>query len=326
MAVRVLTSTYVDKRSHHHHHHHRTIPTPSTTMSGAKNNSITTVSHPRPHPYDKKAPSWQSHVDAAKQTMMRIHTRTHELDEIQRKHLLPRFGSERELADEERSIQRLSQDISVLFRECHRHITNINSHNNNAVDNKIEPSSHKIVKKNAAADLAIQLQEMSVVYRKQQTKYVNATQQKSSSSYKARIIPSSSTSSSSSSSSSSASKSSSTQIPVTAAAAKSAFVDLDSFDDDGTSSLSSTSHHQLYQSAQIYSKEIDRRDQDIQLIATSINDLAVLFNDLALLTHEQGAMLDVIEDNIEKTDQYTSKAVDELGEADHEQKKMCIIQ
>eukprot|EP01113_Clastostelium_recurvatum_P046015 TRINITY_DN7_c0_g1_i1.p1 TRINITY_DN7_c0_g1~~TRINITY_DN7_c0_g1_i1.p1 ORF type:complete len:327 (-),score=59.22 TRINITY_DN7_c0_g1_i1:64-1044(-) len=326
MAVRVLTSTYVDKRSHHYH------PTPS--LSGAKHN--TTVSQARPYPHgdgsgsmaidrqhhhhEKKTPSWQFHVDAAKQTMTRINNKIQELDAIQRKHLLPRFGGEREIADEERSIQRLSLDISDLFRECHKHITNINSSIN--VDTKMEPSSHKIVKKNAAADLAIQLQEMSIMYRKQQTKYVNAIQQKSSSSYKAKIIPSSLPPSSSSSPSVSLSSKASTTTP----AAKSAFVDLDSIDETSPTNTSSLRQQQLFQTAQIYSKEIDRRDQDIQLIATSINDLAVLFNDLALLTHEQGAMLDVIEDNIEKTDQHTSKALDELREADHEQKKMCIIQ
>lgn len=62
------------------------------------------------------------------------------------------------------------------------------------------------------------------------------------------------------------------------------------------------------------------RDQEIARIARSVEELAVLFKDLATLVVEQGTMLDRIDYNMESTVERTKKGVEKLEQAEKYQK------
>lgn len=76
-------------------------------------------------------------------------------------------------------------------------------------------------------------------------------------------------------------------------------------------------------------EDTDERMREIQRIAKSVNDLAVLFKELATLVVEQGTILDRIDYNVEAAVENTKKGVVELKEAEKYQKSArascCII-
>lgn len=75
-------------------------------------------------------------------------------------------------------------------------------------------------------------------------------------------------------------------------------------------------------------EDVDERMREIQRIAKSVNDLAVLFKELATLVVEQGTILDRIDHNMEQAVEATQKGVQELKEAEKYQKSarpvMCM--
>jgi len=75
--------------------------------------------------------------------------------------------------------------------------------------------------------------------------------------------------------------------------------------------------------------EVDERMQEIQRIAKSVEDLAVLFKDLNTLVVDQGTILDRIDYNMESAVQHVKKAEQELVKADDYSKKArptkCIL-
>ena len=76
-------------------------------------------------------------------------------------------------------------------------------------------------------------------------------------------------------------------------------------------------------------EDVDERMREIQRIAKSVEDLAVLFKELATLVVEQGTILDRIDYTMEQTVEATQKGVVELREAEKYQKSArpikCMI-
>jgi len=74
---------------------------------------------------------------------------------------------------------------------------------------------------------------------------------------------------------------------------------------------------------------IAERDQGIGHLARSVQEVADIYQDLALLVQEQGTQIDNIQTNIETAATQTEKGVGELQRANRSQKKarsrMCII-
>lgn len=68
-------------------------------------------------------------------------------------------------------------------------------------------------------------------------------------------------------------------------------------------------------------EDVDERMREIQRIAKSVEDLAVLFKELATLVVEQGTILDRIDHNMEQAVEATQKGVVELVDAE---KFQCV--
>jgi len=74
---------------------------------------------------------------------------------------------------------------------------------------------------------------------------------------------------------------------------------------------------------------IDRRVEEIRMIAKSVNDLAMIFKDMQMLVIEQGTILDRIDYNIEQTSHNVDTAVEQIKQAEKEQgkyrNKLCML-
>jgi syntaxin 16 len=75
--------------------------------------------------------------------------------------------------------------------------------------------------------------------------------------------------------------------------------------------------------------EVQRRGREIAKIAETVNEIATIFKELAVLIIDQGTMLDRIDYNIEQTLASTEEAKKEISQASEYQKsfrsKLCII-
>ena len=68
-------------------------------------------------------------------------------------------------------------------------------------------------------------------------------------------------------------------------------------------------------------EDVDERMREIQRVAKSVEDLAVLFKELATLVVEQGTILDRIDVNMETAVVHVKKGLESIQEADKYQKK-----
>ncbi|KAE9403819.1 t-SNARE [Gymnopus androsaceus JB14] len=66
---------------------------------------------------------------------------------------------------------------------------------------------------------------------------------------------------------------------------------------------------------------IQEREADIREIESGVHELAEIFRDLGTLVHQQGGMLDNIENNIDSVHVDTSRAAEELTQAHEYQRK-----
>merc|ERR1719321_2039497 len=65
-----------------------------------------------------------------------------------------------------------------------------------------------------------------------------------------------------------------------------------------------------------YEKDVNQRDQEISAIAKSIEELATIFKELAVLVIDQGTILDRIDYNMEQVVERTKKGMKELKQAE----------
>ena len=74
---------------------------------------------------------------------------------------------------------------------------------------------------------------------------------------------------------------------------------------------------------------VNQRDEEITRIATSINELAQIFKELAVLVIDQGTILDRIDYNMESAVEHAKEGIKELKKAEDHQKNAlpmkCIV-
>ena len=79
----------------------------------------------------------------------------------------------------------------------------------------------------------------------------------------------------------------------------------------------------------VYASQAMQRNEGINELVGSLNELGEIFRDLNTLVVEQGTILDRIDYNIEAAADHTEKAVEQLYKAESHQKSMratwCIV-
>jgi len=217
-------------------------------------------------------PGWMNIIDDVHYDIGRIKAKMEELAESHKNHLLPQFGPDDKI-DEEQTIEILTENITRMFQAAQGKVQKLGS----VPLHKQEES----VRKNLQSQLASQLQELSVSFRKTQKDYLQrlkGRQQKGK------------------------------KLPV-------------DDEDDGREArfeggFTEGQSHKTVQ-AEIM---VEQREKEILQIAKSINDLAAIFKDLSTLVIEQGTILDRIDFNIEQTSHNTKEGVKQLVQAQNQQK------
>lgn len=211
-----------------------------------------------------------------------------QLDRLHAQHLLPSFDDK---SDQKRTIEALTDDITQDFRRASEKLAKLAKQTTEALRSQRLSKPEVTAARNAQTALATRVQHMSSVFRQNQSTYLRKLQ----------------------------------GMEVQEPKKSEAWLlhDEESIRDDVA--LVRVQH--LHQSQQWQHseqtlidtndglQEIQERDREVQQIATSITELAQLFQDLNVLVIEQGSMLDRIDYNIDSmaTDMRQSSA--ELGRA-----------
>lgn len=114
--------------------------------------------------------------------------------------------------------------------------------------------------------------------------------------------------------------------PATSVAPPHTMITLEDDSDVVTDSVFSETQMLTVENANVLTQE---RNQELNRVASNVNDLATLVKDMASLVVNQGTVLDRIDYNLEQVDETTFSAVHELRIADRYQRKRhalcCII-
>jgi len=104
--------------------------------------------------------------------------------------------------------------------------------------------------------------------------------------------------------------------PSGAAVATQSLIDMD---DDSASSANAVPQHQRTQillEEEANMQQLQERENSIRQLESDIIDVNTIFKDLATMVHEQGSMVDSIEQNVESTNIRVHEGTDQLRQAE----------
>eukprot|EP00514_Thraustochytrium_sp_LLF1b_P003638 CAMPEP_0184514042 /NCGR_PEP_ID=MMETSP0198_2-20121128/3752_1 /TAXON_ID=1112570 /ORGANISM="Thraustochytrium sp., Strain LLF1b" /LENGTH=290 /DNA_ID=CAMNT_0026904205 /DNA_START=161 /DNA_END=1033 /DNA_ORIENTATION=- len=216
-------------------------------------------------------PSWVDKTENVKVIMEQIEQKISKLHQVHKNRLLVRFDASEGSMD--REIDSLTKQITDKFREAEREMMNGIALPRGTVQN----SGDAQVRRNIQRQLASQLQNLSMSFRKSQKEYLaRLKSQKGGGDLDGLLGPDPEAQS----------------------------MELGGFTDEQVVLL------------ELAESNVEERDQEIEKIATSINELATIFKELAVLVIDQGTVLDRIDYNMENVVMQTSKGVKELEKAE----------
>jgi len=243
-------------------------------------------------------PVWVVTVQDLKRDVMSIESKIKELSEVSGKHLLPGFGDEEE--DNEDTITRTVQEITVLFRDCERRLKEIH----NTPD---EGSGDEAVRKNIEQRVAKQLQDLSVEFRRGHKTYLAKLKGQEIEEYKPDL-----------------------GLKGGGSAGAASSTGGGFFDDDEEAATPIDPRFNSQQTmALVLAEQIsDERSKQIEQVAESVSELAGIFKEIQVLVIDQGTILDRIDFNIEMAADKVTAATVEIDKANQIQKKsramLCI--
>ncbi|KAG0033683.1 hypothetical protein BGZ81_007681 [Podila clonocystis] len=225
-------------------------------------------------------PKWVDIVDEVDEELERIKGNVQKLDAMHKKHLLPGFDDR---IQEERDIERLTDEITQQFHTCQRWIKRINNESRQSSSNQ-----EQVMSRNVQVSLAQKVQDASGVFRQKQNAYMQrmrGVELRNKDIFSSGVQPMIDTS-----------------IPESS---------------DAESGF--TSAQQTF--AEQSNASVTQREQEINHISRSIFQLADIFKDLQTMVIDQGTLLDRIDFNVEQTAVHMQDAVHELDEGEKYQKK-----
>jgi len=125
---------------------------------------------------DLLPPRWADLSDEVADLLAEIARKGQKLDRLHQKHVLPGFNDEDAKKTEERDIEKLTQEITKGFHDCHRCIQRVEQMVREAKGQGGGAMSRaeETMAKNIQISLASRVQEASATFRKKQSAYLKS--------------------------------------------------------------------------------------------------------------------------------------------------------
>ncbi|KAI0118468.1 t-SNARE [Hypoxylon sp. NC0597] len=254
---------------------------------------------------DLLPPRWADINDEVTDLLADVARKSQTLERLHQKHVLPGFNDEEAKKAEEGEIERLTQDITKSFHECHRCIQRVEQMVRESKRSGTMTRAEETMAKNIQISLASRVQEASAGFRKKQSAYLKKLRGMSGLGAASPVGERASTPLGGTFSSSNY-------------AADPSLLESDADRSYSQSTLQQTTHQKLLHSNDAV---ILQREREIEDIAQGIIELADLFRDLQTMVIDQGTMLDRIDYNVERMAADVKSADRELVVAAGYQKK-----
>lgn len=245
---------------------------------------------------DLLPPRWVDVQEEVDEILKEITLKAAKLDKLHSKHVLPGFDDEHIKQQEEREIEALTQQITRGFQECQKAIKRIQNMVKEAKDTGNLAKGDETMASNIQVALAARVQEVSAVFRKKQSNYLNKLRQLGG--FDSPGFGRSGT-------------------PVQNPYSDPALMESDADKSLSQSTLQQTAQKRMHNN----DAAIAQREQEINDIAKGIIELADIFRDLQAMVIDQGTMLDRIDYNVERMATDVKGAEKELIVATNYQKR-----
>ncbi len=124
---------------------------------------------------DLLPPRWIDVQDEVTEILTNVTLKSANLERLHQKHVLPGFDDEHIKQQEEREIEKLTQEITRGFHECQRAIQKIEKMVKEAQIAGSLSKGDEAMARNIQIALAARVQEVSANFRKKQSNYLNST-------------------------------------------------------------------------------------------------------------------------------------------------------
>lgn len=126
---------------------------------------------------DLLPPRWADISDEVTELLGTIATKGVNLDRLHQKHVLPGFNDEEAKKAEEAQIERLTQDITRGFHDCHKCIQRVEKMVRESKQAGTLSNAEETMAKNIQISLATKVQDASASFRKKQSAYLKSEHQ-----------------------------------------------------------------------------------------------------------------------------------------------------
>lgn len=123
---------------------------------------------------DLLPPRWADISDEITELLADIATKGHGLDKLHQKHVLPGFNDDDAKRAEEAQIERLTQEITKSFHECHRRIQRVEQMVRESQQAGTLSRAEETMARNIQINLATRVQDSSANFRKKQSAYLKS--------------------------------------------------------------------------------------------------------------------------------------------------------
>jgi syntaxin 16 len=123
---------------------------------------------------DLLPPRWADVSDEITDLLANIATKGQSLEKLHQKHVLPGFNDEDAKRAEETQIEKLTQEITKGFHDCHRCIQRIEQMVRESQHAGTITRAEETMAKNIQISLAARVQDASASFRKKQSAYLKS--------------------------------------------------------------------------------------------------------------------------------------------------------